>query len=130
MGAVEQAVLHMIYSLAREEFQWEKNGNIDFDVSRLSEEVGAVHGAVLELSPIKTSRKKKLFFEARMSDGLKVCRMVSFEPKMHKVMKSLKEIGQAMSLANCIIKRSKYGEEEFEVAASKQSVVQPSTIYR
>ena len=56
-----------------------------YDVSEL--EAGdntIVHGHILELSPIKTSKNKPdcSYFNGKLSDGVKVARFVSFEPKL------------------------------------------------
>ena len=60
------------------------------------------------------------YFDGKLTDGKVVRRLVSFDPSMLNEMKGLKSRGESISLVNCVIQKSRYGEE-FEVVASKRS---------
>lgn len=57
----------------------------EFDVFGINEvQFAIVHGRVMELLPVKTSKKndKVKYFDCRLTNGKEVCRMVSFEPRI------------------------------------------------
>ena len=54
-----------------------------FDVSEIkTSNCATIHGVVTELSPLKCSKKNSdvKYFDGRISDGVKVARLVSFDP--------------------------------------------------
>ena len=101
---------------------------LQFDVSEINREesCATVHGVVVELSPMKKSRKSDVqYFEGKVSDGREVCRFVSFEPKLFKDMEELKKKQESVSLINCDIKMDRNGNN-YEVIASRRSSVTAS----
>ncbi len=107
---------------------------LEYDVSEISE-LGekpsvTVHGALLDMSPIKTSKRNTdvKYMEGRLTDGLDVLRFVSFSPakikgKLDEVLENADQnADQAISLVNCAIKKSKIGSG-FELVLSDKSTV-------
>lgn len=86
-----------------------------------------VHGAIIEVSPIKQSRKNKdiKYFKAKLTDGKKVARMVSFEPAFHKEIQKFKDNEETVSVTNCNVKESLDGEG-FEVVIYNKSRISNS----
>ena len=79
----------------------------DLTVSELKQaSTASVHGALLQLSPIKTSRKNKdiKYFDAQISDGLKIARLVSFDSSLHSDMKKMKDNSETINVTNCKVK--------------------------
>ena len=98
----------------------------ELDVSDLNAETSCatVHGAILELSPVKVSRKNRdvKYFEAKLTDGKKVARLVSFEPKLHKDLEKLKDSNESVSCVNCNVKKNWDGSQFEEVAVNKSTI--------
>ena len=69
-----------------------------------------------DVSEIKTSM---------ISDGVKVTRLVSFDPNLRGDLEKYKEDGSAVSLANCNVKACRSGNG-FEILASTRSKVTES----
>ena len=72
-------------------------------------EKAVVHGVVMHVSPVKTSRTnaKRKYFDGRIGDGKKVVRVVGFDPSLRGKLEGLREEGKAVCIANCVVK----GEE-------------------
>ena len=79
------------------------------------------------MSPVKVSCKNKdvKYLEAKLSDGLKTARMVSFDRDLHSDMEKIKKKGNSVNCMNCSVKKS-MGGGEYEVTASKKSKVMNS----
>ena len=83
---------------------------LEFDVSEIGEEIhsGAlVHGRVIEMSPIKNSRKNKdiKYVEGQLTDGKEVCRFISFDVKIRDDIEKLMDREESVSLNNCGVKK-------------------------
>ena len=69
----------------------------ELEVSDIREEVirASVHGQVVEMSPVKRSRKNKdvQYVEGQLSDGKQVCWFVSFDVKIKDEIDKMKESG-------------------------------------
>ena len=81
-----------------------------WNVSEVRErEKAVVHGVVIHVSPVKTSRTnaKCKYFDGRIGDGKKVVRVVGFDPSLRGKLEGLREEGKAVCIANCVVK----GEE-------------------
>ena len=100
------------------------------DISELTEESinsVAVHGRIVDISPVKTSKKdtRVKYIEGRLTDGKEVCRFVSFSPSKIK-----SEIDGALQLnsdeslkfENCSVKKSKIGTG-YEIVMTQRSKV-------
>ncbi len=98
------------------------------DISEVGENTSVtVHGALLEMSPVKTSRKNAgvKYLEGRVTDGKDVCRFVSFSPaKVKEEWEGVKEKGggSGLSLVNCDIKKSRFGSG-YELVLSEKSCI-------
>ena len=87
----------------------------------------AVHGRIVDISPVKTSKKdtRVKYIEGRLTDGKEVCRFVSFSPSKIK-----SEIDGALQLnsdeslkfENCSVKKSKIGTG-YEIVMTQRSTV-------
>ena len=92
------------------------------DVSSITHETHSaiVHGRVIELSPVKTSRKneKVKYFDCKLTDGKEVYRMVSFEPKVWPDIEEFVERGESVSVVNCDVKKRKIGGTGYELVLS------------
>ena len=106
---------------------------LELDVSEISELTEesinsvAVHGRIVDISPVKTSKKdtRVKYIEGRLTDGKEVCRFVSFSPSKIK-----SEIDGALQLnsdeslkfENCSVKKSKIGTG-YEMVMTQRSTV-------
>ena len=100
----------------------------DYEVSNMIEEDSAtVHGVVVDLSPIKSSRNNPAvkYFNARISDGKKSARVVSFEPKLRPSLETSQMEGSTVAIVNCRIKPGKF-DSALEVTASHHTEVATS----
>ena len=106
------------------------SNKIWFDsVSDMRQETNAtVHGVVLELSPIKSSRNNPdmKYFNGSITDGTKVACMVCFEPKLRASLEKFRETGESVSLVNCKIREGKY-EPGLEITTAAQTTVRSSS---
>ena len=97
----------------------------DWEVSDIEEGKGiSVHGIPIYVSPIRESSKTKglHYFEARLSDGKKCARVVSFETSHRSAMKKAEENQEVVLLANSTAKKSSFSSET-EVHMDKRSKV-------
>ena len=95
----------------------------EWEVSEMEEGKGvSVHGIPIYVSPIKESTKTKglHYFEARVSDGKKCARVVSFETSLLAAMKKAEENKEVVVLANSTAKKSSFSSET-EVHLDKRS---------
>ena len=99
-----------------------------FDEVEVSEMVvspsAVVHGVFVgDVSPVKESRTKNgvKLFEGRFTDGKKVVRMVSFEPKLKFEVDKAKESGEGVAIINCAVKASKANSEEMEIVCGSKT---------
>ena len=103
-----------------------RDDNLDYDVSQIDATYDniTVHGVVTELSPIKVSKRNEAvkYFSAKLSDGVKCMRVVSFTPNIHNVLDSAHCKEQAISITNCQVKeispQYKTANDDFEIIAS------------
>ena len=96
-------------------------------VSEMEESAAAeVHGVVTELSPVKVSRKNSSvkYFDAKLSDGRKVVRLVSFDPTLRESLEQLRSEGSTVAVSNCQVKDGRDGEKE--IVATTRTKVQAS----
>ena len=77
-----------------------------------------VHGHILDLSPIKTSKNKPdcSYFNGKLSDGLKVARFVSFEPELRLSLDRFRQEKKAVALSGCRIQNNKF-DSSLEIMA-------------
>ena len=79
-------------------------------VSELTREAKnvTVHGNFIKLCPLRISKRNRdiRYFDGKLSDGVKVAHVVSFEPLLHAEASKIKESGTAVSLVNCSTKTS------------------------
>ena len=88
---------------------------LDMVISDLEEEANAtVHGAILELSPLKVRKNNKdvEYFVAKLTDSKKVARLVCFEPNLRKDMENLKKNNESVSCVNCNVRRSRMDDNQ------------------
>ncbi len=95
----------------------------EFDVL---EKMATVHGMVVEVSPTAMSRcyPDKQYFSGKVSDGQKVVRMVSFEPKLRAAMDKLREEGKAVAIVNCCVQERRF--DNLEIVASLKTRLESS----
>lgn len=100
----------------------------DFDVSQIEEGAGVtVHGVVVDLSPIKSSRTNPdlKYFSGKLSDGKTVARMISFHPQLRPSFEESRKKRSSIAMVNCTIKEAKY-ESGLEIVGSSHTLVQSS----
>ena len=96
-----------------------------YDVSELEiDEDATVHGKVLELSPIKISRNRRdcLYFNGKLSDGVKMARFVSFERKLRECLDKFLQENKSVVVSGCRIQSNKYDRSK-EIITGRSSVV-------
>lgn len=69
---------------------------------------------------VSTNNQDVTYFEASLTDGKRVIRMVSFESHLRRDMESFKEKDESISCVNCNVRRSKFDDTKFEVVASSK----------
>ena len=97
----------------------------EWEVSEMEEGKGvSVHGIPVYVSPVKESSKTEgvRYFEAKLSDGKKCARVISFDPSHRDAMKNAQENQQVVLLANSTTKKSIFSSET-EVHMDKRSKV-------
>ena len=97
------------------------------DVSEINEEASraCVHGQVVGMSPVKTSRNNEelKYVDGHLSDGKEVCRFVSFDVKIKDEIEKIKSSGsESVVLQNCRIKKIGNGDSYELVLSNKSSV--------
>ena len=100
-----------------------------FEVSEMEEEDNAtIHGVVVEVSPVRPSRNNPnvKLFSGKVSDGVKVARVISFEPKLHPSFSKSREEGKSVALVNCKVQEGKFSDGALEIVASKHTRVESS----
>jgi len=83
-----------------------------------------VHGiSIGNVSPIKVSHKSpdKKYFETNLSDGYNTVCMVSFEPKLRKVIEDAYKDGCKIAASKCSVKRGL--GNTFEVFANHKTEI-------
>ena len=84
----------------------------EFAVCDMKEEEGqaTVHGVVVDVSPIQTSRKNSdiRYFSGKMSDSRKIVRVICFDPKLGPAMEKSLEEKKPVVLVNCKVKTGKF----------------------
>lgn len=102
----------------------------DWEVSEMEEGKGvSVHGIPIYVSPVKESRRTTgvSYFEAKLSDGKKCVRVVSFEPSHRDALKKAQENKEVVKLVNSDAKKSTFSCET-EVHMNKRSKVMESPL--
>ena len=100
-----------------------------FEVSEMEEEENVtIHGVVVEVSPVRPSRNNPnlKLFSGKLSDGVKVARVISFDPKLHPSFAKCREEGKSVALVNCRVQEGKFGDGALEIVASKHTRVEGS----
>ena len=84
---------------------------VDYDVSELVGERSEanVYGIVLDLSPVKKSSRNPQvqYFDGRITDGVKVARMVCFDSKKRALLDDAREKGTSIGLKKCKVKENR-----------------------
>lgn len=92
---------------------------VDYDVSELVGERSEanVYGIVLDLSPVKKSSRNPQvqYFDGRITDGVKVARMVCFDSKKRALLDDAREKGTSIGLKKCKVKENR---GKYEIIAS------------
>lgn len=83
-----------------------------------------VHGLVTKLSPMKTGGGKP-YFEGRLADDTTSLRVVGFSEEMQQQMASHQQQQNPVALDNCLIQKSKFGDN-MEVLINKDTSISPS----
>ena len=67
-------------------------------------------GMVVEVSPIKASRKNPdvKYFSGKITDGKKVARVISFDPKLRSILEKSREEKTSLALVNCNVRKGKF----------------------
>ena len=102
----------------------------DWEVSEMEEGKGVnVHGIPVCVSPVRDSRSTTgvSYFEAKLSDGKKCVRVVSFEPSHRDALKKAQENKEVVKLVNSDTKKSTFSCET-EVHLHKRSKVMNSPV--
>ena len=107
----------------RRKFEPPEIGISNIDTSCSS---ATVHRVVLELSPIKESRKNssRKYFDGKVTNGKKTVRMVCFSPKLRPKLEAHRAKKTAAALIGCSIKET---SNDFELLASKKTTVEASS---
>ena len=94
-------------------------------VSTMEEQSSAtVHGVFVGgVSPVKTSRSTKSYFEANLSDGKKSARVVSFEPRLRSEIEEAEKAQRDVAITRCSVKRAKFGNEELKIVSGEKSAI-------
>ena len=69
-----------------------------WNVSEVREkEKAVIHGCIIHISPIKTSRNnaKHKYFDGKIGDGMKVVRVVGIDTSLQEKLEGLREEGKA-----------------------------------
>ena len=80
-----------------------------------------------EVSPIKASRKNPdvKYFSGKITDGKKVARVISFDPKLRSILEKSREENTSLALVNCNVRKGKF-DSGMEVMANNYTKVQNS----
>ncbi len=92
-----------------------------------------VYGVVTQLSHVKNSRKNIKYFNAKLSDGRKTVRMVSFNAGLHSTMEKAKEAKETLMLVNCKVTAASgtsSSEDAVELVASGYTHVKQAPVKR
>ena len=98
----------------------------EMDVSSMEESNSAtVHGVFVgAVSPVKVSRNtQRSYFEAKLSDGVKSARVVSFEPKLRNEIEEAGKVRRGVAITRCTVKRPKFGGDDLEIVAGSKSAI-------
>ncbi len=82
----------------------------EYNVSEIeSHDNATVHGLVVELSPVKESRNNPdcKYFNAKISDGKRVARFISFHPQLRQPMDKYRQESKSIALSACRIQTNK-----------------------
>lgn len=108
----------------------------DFEVSDIESPYNkvTVHGMITGLSPVKSSKKnaERKYFSAKLSDGKKTMRVISFAPKLRDEIEKSHLAESPVAFIDCQIKETlpqyqKNDESKFEIVASSLSSVGQSS---
>ena len=66
-----------------------------------------IHGVVVEISPTNASRKNPdvKYFSEKITDGKKVARVISFDPKLRSILVKSREEKTSLALVNCNVRK-------------------------
>lgn len=93
-----------------------------------------VNALVTELSPIKVSKNNisVKYFNAKLNDGIKTIRLISFSPNIHDDMEKAHLESQPIALTNCQVKeiasQYKNNDDTFEIVASNKTAIEITTM--
>ena len=94
---------------------------LDLEPKELTSRIdgATVHGLLTSMSPVKKSRKneKNTYFTARLSDGEKSVRLISFDSKLHPTMEQFLKDEKPLKITNCNVREENMGNA-FEIIAS------------
>ena len=80
------------------------------DIGGCQHENANVHGALMQLSPVKKGKRSN-FFEGQMSDGTSRMRFVGFKAEQRKKLVDFLQSGKPVDLKDCEIKVSRQGHQ-------------------
>ena len=86
-----------------------------FEVNRAN-----IHGVISQVSPMKSSKAGKTYFDAILMDDDAQVRILGFGDKAHDRLKHLEEIADPIAVQGCRVKRSRYSDC-IEVLINQQS---------
>ena len=97
-------------------------------MSEIAESGGAaVHGVVMNLSPVKESKKNTSvqYFHGTISDGRKSVRVVSFDPPLRLSLQLSRTKRSSVAVVNCQVKTGR-GDSNVEIMATNRTKVEDS----
>ena len=90
-----------------------------------STDSASVHGVVTLISPVQKSKRGTKYFNARLSDGLTMRKVVRFKEAQHAKMKDSMEKQESICLDDCQIKKAKQGLD-MEILMKRTTTISPS----
>lgn len=85
----------------------------------------AIHGVVIDLSPIKCSKNNPTLkcYNGKISDEVKCARVISFDPKSRPALETSQVEGKPIALVNCKVRPGKY-DPSLEITVSNNTEVE------
>lgn len=98
----------------------------EFDVSKIHKECerATVHGIIVRISCVRKAKDSSIkYFIAEVTDGIKMLKLVCYDPPLRDVMLELKQKAVAVSITDCSIKQSTYptSKGKFELLCNQKT---------